>query len=77
MGVLYRKCFTLSRLNTNRESGEGLDRDIDQLKTWIIQKKLKGWSVTDICISAKINHDMFYRWWNRYLAEGKEASKKK
>jgi len=51
--------------------------DLDQLKAWIIRKKLQGWSVTEICISAKISRDMFYRWWNRYQAEGKEASKKR
>jgi len=54
-----------------------LDRDLDQLKAWIIKKKQQGWSVTDICISAKISRDMFYRWWNRYLAEGKDGLKEK
>ena len=54
-----------------------MDRDLDQLKAWIIKKKQQGWSVTDICISAKISRDMFYRWWNRYLAEGKDGLKEK
>jgi len=56
---------------------KGLDRDLDQLKTWIIKKRLQGWSVTDICTSAKISRDMFYRWWNRYQTEGKEGLKQK
>lgn len=54
-----------------------MDRDLDHLKTWMIKKKLQGWSVTDICTSAKISRDMFYRWWNRYQAEGKEGLKEK
>jgi len=54
-----------------------LDRDLDQLKTWIIRKRLQGWSVTEICSSAKISRDMFYRWWNRYQAEGKDGPKEK
>jgi len=43
-----------------------LDRDIDQIKLWIIKKRLQGWVVTDICVSVRISRDMFYRWWNRY-----------
>jgi putative transposase len=54
-----------------------LDRDLDRLKAWIIIKKLQGWSVTEICTSAKISRDMFYRWWNRYQAEGKDGLKEK
>ena len=54
-----------------------MDRDLDQLKTWIIRKRLQGWSVTEICSSAKISRDMFYRWWNRYQAEGKDGPKEK
>ncbi len=54
-----------------------MDRDLDQLKVWIIRKRLQGWSVTDICTSAKISRDMFYRWWNRYQAEGKVGLKEK
>ncbi|MDR0372263.1 MAG: helix-turn-helix domain containing protein [Nitrososphaerota archaeon] len=37
---------------------------------WIVQKKLQGFAVTDICTSVKISRDMFYRWWNRYQAQG-------
>jgi putative transposase len=48
-----------------------MDRDSDKLKAWIIRKRLQGCSVTEICASAKISRDMFYRWWNRYQAEGK------
>lgn len=54
-----------------------MDQDIEQLKAWIIKKRLQGWSVTDICTSTRISRDMFYRWWNRYLAEGKERLKEK
>jgi len=54
-----------------------LDRDLDQLKAWIIRKKQQGWSVTEICTSAKISRDMFYRWWSRYQAEGKDGLKEK
>jgi transposase len=54
-----------------------LDRDLDQLKAWIIKKKQQGWPVTDICISAKISRVMYYRWWNRYLSEGKDGLKEK
>jgi len=54
-----------------------LDRDLDQLKEWIIRKRLQGWSVTDICTSSKISRDMFYRWWNRYQTEGKDGLKEK
>jgi transposase len=54
-----------------------LDRDSDQLKAWIIRKKQQRWSVTEICTSAKISRDMFYRWWNRYQAEGKDGLKEK
>ena len=54
-----------------------MDRDLDKLKTWIIRKKLQGCSVTEICSSAKVSRDMFYRWWNRYQAEGKGGLKEK
>ena len=54
-----------------------MDRDLDQLKAWIVRKRLQGCSVTQICSSAKISRDMFYRWWNRYLAEGKDGLKEK
>jgi transposase len=50
-----------------------VDRDLGQLKAWIIKKKLKGCSVTEICASAKISRDMFYRWWNRYQTHGKSG----
>jgi len=45
-------------------------RDLDRLKRWIIKRRLQGWSVTEICAHAQITRDMFYRWWNRYQAEG-------
>ncbi|MBE3116890.1 helix-turn-helix domain-containing protein, partial [Candidatus Bathyarchaeota archaeon] len=54
-----------------------MDRDLDQLKAWIIRKKQQGWSVTEICTTAKISRDMFYRWWTRYQAEGKDGVKEK
>lgn len=54
-----------------------MDRDLDQLKAWIIRKKQQGWSVTEICTTAKISRDMFYRWWTRYQAEGKDGFKEK
>jgi len=41
-----------------------------------MRKKLQGWSVTGICIS-KVSCDMFYRWWNRYLSDGKGGLKEK
>jgi len=54
-----------------------LDRDLDQLKAWIVRKRQQGWSVTEICASARISRDMFYRWWNRYQAEGEDGLKEK
>jgi transposase len=54
-----------------------MDRDLDQLKAWIVRKRVQGCSVTEICTSAKISRDMFYRWWNRYQAEGKDGFKEK
>ena len=54
-----------------------MERDLDRLKAWIVRKRLQGCSVTEICISAKISRDMFYRWWNRYQAEGKDGFKEK
>ena len=54
-----------------------MDRDIDQLRAWIVRKRLQGCSVTEICSSAKISRDMFYRWWNRYQTEGKSGLKEK
>ena len=50
-----------------------MDRDLDQLKAWIVKKRVQGYSVTEICTSAKISRDMFYRWWNRYQTEGKSG----
>ena len=50
-----------------------MDRDLDQLKAWIVRKRLQGCSVTEICTSAKISRDMFYRWWNRYQTQGKSG----
>jgi transposase len=54
-----------------------MDRDLDQLKAWIIKEKLKGCSVTEICTSAKISRDMFYRWWKRYQTQGKNGLSEK
>ena len=54
-----------------------MDRDLEQLKAWIIKKRLQGWSVTEICTSAQISRDMFYRWWNRYQTEGENGLKEK
>jgi transposase InsO family protein len=54
-----------------------LDRDSDQLRAWIIKKRLQGWSVTKICTSTRISRDMFYRWWNRYQTEGDNGLKEK
>jgi transposase InsO family protein len=54
-----------------------LNTDSDQLKAWIIKKRLQGWSVTKICASTRISRDMFYRWWNRYEAEGNNGLKEK
>ena len=50
-----------------------MDRDLDQLKAWIVRKRVRGCSVTEICTSAKISRDMFYRWWNRYQTQGKSG----
>lgn len=47
-----------------------MDRDWVCLKRWIIKKRLQGWSVTEVCTHAQISRDMFYRWWNRFRAEG-------
>jgi transposase InsO family protein len=47
-----------------------LDRDWDKLRKWIIERKLEGKSVTDICSEAQIDRKMFYRWWNRYQTHG-------
>lgn len=54
-----------------------MDRDLDRLKAWIIKKRLQGLSVTEICASAQISRDMFYRWWNRYQTEGENGLKEK
>jgi len=48
----------------------GVERDWDRLKRWIVKRRLEGWSVAEICVQAQISRDMFYRWWNRYRAEG-------
>jgi transposase len=54
-----------------------LDQDSEQLKAWIIKKRLRGLPVTEICASTRISRDMFYRWWNRYQSEGKDGLKEK
>lgn len=54
-----------------------MKRDLDRLKDWIIKKRLRGCSVTEICTSAQISRDMFYRWWNRYQEEGEDGLKGK
>lgn len=35
-----------------------------------IQMKLAGWSVALICVSLHRGRDWFYKWWDRYTAEG-------
>ena len=50
-----------------------MDKDLDRLRAWIIRKRLQGASVTEICTSAQISRDMFYRWWNLYQTQGKEG----
>jgi putative transposase len=52
-----------------------MERDLDKLKEWIVKKRLQGCSVTEICASAQISRDMFYRWWNRYGEDGEEGLK--
>ena len=52
-------------------------RDLSQLKEWIVRRRLQGCSVTEICASAQISRDMFYRWWNCYQAEGKDGLREK
>ena len=47
-----------------------MERDWENLKKWLVKKRLQGCSVTEICSSAQISRDMFYRWWNRYQKEG-------
>ena len=47
-----------------------MERDWGRLKRWIVRRRLQGWSVTRICGEARVSRDMFYRWWNRYRAEG-------
>jgi putative transposase len=54
-----------------------VERDVDRLKAWIVRKRLRGCSVPEICTSAQISRDMFYRWWNRYREEGEEGLKGK
>jgi putative transposase len=54
-----------------------MDRDLDRLREWIVRKRLQGCSVAEICVSAQISRDMFYRWWNRYQAEGKSGFREK
>jgi len=54
-----------------------MDRDLDRLKEWIVRRRLQGCAVTEICASAQISRDMFYRWWNRYQAEGKDGLREK
>ena len=53
----------------------GVERDWDRLKRWVIRKRLGGWSVAEICEHGQISRDMFYRWWNRYRAEGWDGLK--
>jgi transposase len=54
-----------------------LERDWEKLRKWIIKKKPKGRSVTGICSEAQIDRKMFYRWWNRYQAEGYKGLEEK
>jgi transposase InsO family protein len=56
---------------------EGVERDWDRLKRWIIKRRLQGWPVTEICAHAQISRDAFYRWWNRYQTEGLDSLKER
>ena len=47
-----------------------MERDWGRLRRWIVSKRLQGWPVARICGEARVSRDMFYRWWNRYRAEG-------
>ena len=52
-----------------------MERDWDRLKKWVVRKRLEGWLVAEICGHGQISRDMFYRWWNRYQAEGWDGLK--
>lgn len=54
-----------------------MERDISKLKEWMIKKRISGWSVVKICAHAQVSRHMFYRWWDRYQANGLEALKEK
>jgi transposase-like protein len=54
-----------------------LDGDWEKLKVWMAKKRLDGIAVTDICVQARVDRTTFYRWWNRYQAEGKDGLKEK
>jgi putative transposase len=47
-----------------------LERDWEQLRKWIVRRRLENMPVTAICSKAKISRKVFYFWWNRYQAEG-------
>jgi len=40
------------------------------LRQQAIRLKYAGWSVSRICAYIERSRDWFYKWWNRYLAEG-------
>lgn len=40
------------------------------LRQQAIRLKHAGWAVSAICAHVKRSRDWFYKWWNRYLAEG-------
>jgi len=40
------------------------------LRQRAMRLKLSGWTVTQICASLQRGRDWFYKWWDRYVAEG-------
>jgi len=54
-----------------------LDRDWGKLRVWIVEKRLEGKAVTDICSQAQIDRKMFYRWWNRYQTRRRSGLEEK
>ena len=43
---------------------------LEQLRSWIIRRRLEGQSVAEICVQAQVSRKVFYYWWNCYRAEG-------
>ena len=56
-------------LSVGREC-DGMERDWDKLRRWIIRRQLEGQPVTLICAQAQVSRKMFYYWWTRYQADG-------